>query len=247
MIKFRSEAELCARFLSAIDHDKWTAYPETAGWDILLARKFDGFQIGIEAKLRLNATVIEQAIESGSHATERGPDARAIICPPYGAAGFETICRYIGVVVIRVREPDPLVDRRWASPFQPDLPNDREYAWDEWPEWCPRKRCELPAYVPDVQAGVKAPIRLTQWKIKAIKLCIILERNGYVTRDDFKHLKLDHRLWISVGKGWLIAKDGRYIAAPGLPALKKQHPRNWVEIEADAAQWMPAANVPTLL
>ena len=59
---FASEADLCAAFLA------WAArtapgvacYAEWAGWDILLVYP-EGFQLGIQAKLRLNAEVIGQA------------------------------------------------------------------------------------------------------------------------------------------------------------------------------------------
>ena len=54
---FAKESDLCAAFLASLP-EGWTAYPETAGFDILLGREVDGFQIGIQAKLRLNAKVI---------------------------------------------------------------------------------------------------------------------------------------------------------------------------------------------
>ena len=61
---FRSEADLCAAFLAALEREhakKWMAYAETAGWDILLVRLKDGFQIGIQAKLALNDLCHHQA------------------------------------------------------------------------------------------------------------------------------------------------------------------------------------------
>ena len=57
---FKTETELCNGFISCLPQD-WTAYAETAGWDILLANK-DGTQIGVQAKLRFNMAVLEQAI-----------------------------------------------------------------------------------------------------------------------------------------------------------------------------------------
>lgn len=74
---FATEAELCARFIAAIGAD-WTAYAETEGWDILLVRKADGFQIGIEAKLKFNLDVVTQALETNTYAVvSPGPDCRA--------------------------------------------------------------------------------------------------------------------------------------------------------------------------
>ncbi|TIU81425.1 MAG: hypothetical protein E5W01_20510, partial [Mesorhizobium sp.] len=59
---FESEAALCAAFIARLPKD-WTAYPETAGFDILLVRGADGAQIGVEAKMTLNAKVLMQAVE----------------------------------------------------------------------------------------------------------------------------------------------------------------------------------------
>lgn len=68
--EFAKESDLCAAFIAAvsrpaeryeIERDRWVVYPETADFDILLRREADGAQIGIEAKLRLNAYVVSQA------------------------------------------------------------------------------------------------------------------------------------------------------------------------------------------
>lgn len=63
---FPTEAALCAAFIAAIDKRAWTPYAETAGWDILLVRKVDGFQIGVQAKLVFNLDVVNQAIDRKS-------------------------------------------------------------------------------------------------------------------------------------------------------------------------------------
>jgi hypothetical protein len=80
--QYATEAELCAALIKH-NSEKWTAYPETSGFDILMVRKADGFQIGVEAKLSLNAKVILQAIEPPGHwwANESGPDCRAVLVP----------------------------------------------------------------------------------------------------------------------------------------------------------------------
>ncbi len=70
---FATEADLCAAFLAEVPNT-WTAWKEHAGWDILLVRKADGFQIGIEAKLKCNATVLQQALKSTApSASKRRP------------------------------------------------------------------------------------------------------------------------------------------------------------------------------
>ena len=236
---FATEADLCARFLSAIP-EEWTAYPEWGGWDILLVRKEDGFQVGIEAKLHLNAKVLTQALEEyGSwHAGSPGPDCRAILVPE-SEHGYGVIAAYIGITVIRVYG----VEKRYGrgNVFYPDLPNNlRGHGGtsESWHEWLPLKRHKLPDYVPDVVAGAPAPLRLTDWKIKAIKIAITLETRGFVTRADFKHLSIDHRRWLPSGTGWLSIEDGRYVKGPHFPNLRAQHPVVYEQIVADVEKWM---------
>jgi len=100
---FATEADLCARFIAAIGPD-WVSYPETCNWDILLVRKADGFQIGIQAKLKLNTDVINQALEEYGvwDADRMAPDCRAVLVPADQGGGFGRICKYIGLTIIRV-------------------------------------------------------------------------------------------------------------------------------------------------
>lgn len=238
---FATEVELCAAFLSALPKG-WTAYAETAGFDLLLVRDVDGFQIGIEAKLKCNATVLQQSLEDHGRysVASPGPDCRAILVPD-GEGTLKPLADYLGITVIQMRMPCG-----WSGPaFLPGLPTDDQVWADYWHEWLPAKRCPLPAYVPDVPAGAPAPVQLTDWKIKALKLVILAEVRGHVTRADFKFLGLDHRRWITPD-GWLRATDRRgwYVAHGSPPtALKKQHPRVYEQIKADAETWMPKVGV----
>ena len=101
--KFATEAELCAAFIAALPKE-WTAYPETGGFDILLSRNADGFQIGVEAKLRLNAKVICQAAEEVgySYVDRPGPDCRAVLIPDGVSLDLAGLCPLIGITVIRM-------------------------------------------------------------------------------------------------------------------------------------------------
>lgn len=234
---FASEAEMCAAFVSCLS-DGWVAYPETAGWDILLVRPADGFQIGVEAKLRLNAKVFAQALE-GSWPEMSGPDCRAVLVPMGESGAFGEIAAYIGLTIIGMRRREHY-DRPHHA-FHPELPKPQNrygYVNNNWREMLPVKRCRLPDYVPDVCAGHSAPVQLTHWKIQAIKIGIILETRGFVTRADFKALGLDHRRWTSA---WLdIDPSGRgWIAGPYTPNFRIQHPTNYEQIKADADKWMP--------
>ncbi len=92
----------------------------------------------------------------------------------------------------------------WSGPiFLPSLPREPDqYSNHLWHEWLPTKRHALLEYVPDVPAGAPAPLQLTAWKIQAMKLVILASTQGYVTREDFKHLRIDHRMWVGAN-GWL--------------------------------------------
>lgn len=57
------ETDLVADFAAFAQRSGWVAYPETGEWDLLIVRPEDGFQIGIEAKLSLNAIVLAQVLE----------------------------------------------------------------------------------------------------------------------------------------------------------------------------------------
>lgn len=237
---FATEAALCAAFIAEIG-PAWTAYAETAGWDVLLVRN-DGFQIGVQAKLRLNAHVISQALEDyGSWSADKpGPDCRAVLVPENETGDFQTIASYIGVVVIRMGVPGSRYRPAWERKhYTPLLPGElRESGDTTWHEWAPAKRHKLPEYVPDVPAGTPSPRLLSQWKIKAIKVAITVERRGYITRADFRHLSFDHRQLLGPGLGWLTPGDGGFVRSTLMPDLKKQYPRAYDQIAADADKWM---------
>lgn len=237
---FKSEADLCAAFIGALPKE-WTAYPETAGFDILLSRNEDGFQIGVEAKLKLNAVVLSQALEDyGWQWREAGPDCRAVLVP-YGAAvaGISGIVPHLALTVISMRSYELGCYGPAFSPYLPSI-NDRYSCYEEgWHELCPTERCILPEYVPDVTAGASAPVQLTRWKIAAIKIAIILERRGYVTRADFRAIRIDPRRWID--GAWLLPGRQGFTVGPSCPAFKAQHPTVYAQIEADAEKWMPVS------
>lgn len=247
---FATEAELVAAFCGCIDPakwernpaaaPKWIQYHETAGWDLLLAHPETGEQIGIEAKLTLNAKVLEQALP-GRWADDFGPDYRAVLVPEAGLQNhLSRLARHLGIVILVVRSDV----KGWANApiwsrhdFYPGLPTDRWNARD-WPNWLPAQRCKLPDYIPDVTGGHSAPVALTDWKIKAIKLLQLLERRGSVTRRDMKALGISPSRWTDAYHGFLTpGPDGGYVRCGRTPDLKAQHPTNWSQIEADYETW----------
>lgn len=235
--KYTREADLCADFISEVEkRGDWQAYPETQGFDILLAHKEKGIQIGVEAKLRPNLKVITQALPHWLDQGDTGPDFRAVLVP-ISDSDFARICGALGIVVLEFRRARI---GTYNSPIR-DLPRlDGPYSdlqIRHWHDWCPSKRLKLPDYVPDVQAGSSAPVQLSEWKVKAIKLQIILQERP-VTRADFKALRLSPTRWLDPCTGWLVKGGGGFVPGPGMPDLRAQHPKNFAEIEADKAKWM---------
>lgn len=256
---FQSEAELCSTFISQLPKG-WTAYPETAGFDIVVVRDADGVQIGVEAKLSLNAKVLLQAIEGfGYWSQGRGPDFRAALVP-YGRAGAEmsALARHLQITVIEMKSKEAyqalrntgygnfrFVDRH-VKKFDPELPDLRQNSWQEvWLDQMPLERLDLPAYVPDVAAGASGPSQLSEWKIKAIKIAVILEKRGFVTISDFIALRIHRQRWLQ--NRWLDLRvvdgkvaRGHYIRGRYLMDLRAAHPVNFGQIEADYEKWKPA-------
>lgn len=241
---FKTEADLCKAFLSRIGDD-WTAYPETGGFDILLSRKDDGTQVGIEAKLALNAKVVSQILPAYRFENQ-GPEYRAVLVPEGTGHDLSAVCDYLGITIIRVGTHKiwHRMEEREVVMFGPalPLPGKSDWEYDKWHEWMPVKRIELPEYVPDVAAGKSAPVALTSWKIKAIKLAVLLETRP-VTRSDFAALKISPSRWTDPGTGWLERSPGGYRPGRRMPDLKAQHPTNYEQIKADAPKWMAEAKL----
>lgn len=237
---YTKETELCKKFIDSVKED-WTCYPETGGFDILLVRKEDGFQIGVEAKLVLNAKAIVQVAERVGHyyTDSPGPDCRAILVPERSGITLEGVCELLGITVIRMYEPHAGLGYRASSPFRPSLPDGHDWNDGHWYEFCPSERMSLPDYVPDVKAGASSPMSLTPWKVKAIKIEITLQKRGFVTRKDFKYFRISMSLWTTpAGNGWLVKNgDGGWVAGRSRPDFKKQHPVNYKQIEKDYDKW----------
>ena len=244
--EFSKEADLCAAFISILPKG-WTAYSETAGFDILLVRDADQMQVGIEAKLALNVKVLTQILPEYSawRAGETGPHYRAVLVPDNKSQnGLSVVCSRLGITVISLKNEE---GQRWENGriepyhkkvFSPDLPKFGGHYYENtaWHEWCPDQPCSLPQYVPDVIAGNAAPVALTDWKIRAIQMAILLEARP-VRRSDFKILKLSPSRWLDPHNGWLKPTPRGYVAGHMMPDFKHQHPVNYEQIKSDIATW----------
>jgi hypothetical protein len=234
--QFRSEAELCSAFIHWAEGQGWTPYAETAGWDILLSRA-DGEQLGIQAKLHFNACLLRQVLPGRYEADYKmaGPDRRAILLPKFDRE-VDDVCDGIGVGYFW-----PLADRRARLPgnLRSCIPVSSGFAPDleagGGPDWWAAKRVDLPAYIPDVQAGAPSPVTLTEWKQKALRVCALLELKGKLTSKQIRSAGVDPRNWIHPTHGWLIPcveAPGYYARGPKLRFIQ-QHPVVYRQILAE--------------
>jgi hypothetical protein len=236
------ECDLCADFLVWVKKEseragapRWTAYAETAGWDILLVAG-DGTQIGVQAKLKANLKVLAQSVpESWESWHDRGPDYRAVLVPDSDSS-YEAICGALGLMVIRPCRGDS------RTSFSPGL--GLEHWNGGWHYWSPRQRCEVPEFVPDVTAGASAPVQLTKWKIAALRIVATLEVRGFVTRADFKEHRIDCRRWTGPG-GWLVPAGlpGQFMRGPGLD-FDRQHPTVYAQVLEGVRKALVAVDTP---
>lgn len=236
---FPTEAALCATFIHDMNGvDGWTCYPETAGFDVLAAHT-GGRQIGVEAKLALNAKVADQILPNDYAARyeREGPDHRVVIVPCLtdASAGIAKMLRMLGVAVWVPR----LTDRR--DGYVPEFDVDRELRFDAIAaeadprfhgiaigytlfDWNPATRCQLPDMVPDVPAGVPAPVRMTPWKAGALRVLALLKLHGRITAKDIAAQGISPSMWT---QGWLARapERGFWLACDKTPwRLGEQHP-----------------------
>jgi hypothetical protein len=228
-------AAFCVQLEKSLRKNPWTFYHETAGFDLLLANKENGIQVGLEAKLSLNVKVLSQALPSHEHWQPTGPDYRGVLVP----AGkiqhdISGIAMRLGLGVIGLDYQPKYSSRTFHMPDE-----DNEWSASAWFPWLPVERCKLPDYIPDVEGGKPSPVSLTLWKIKAIKLMLILERRGFVTRKDMQALGISPTAWTQRG-GYLMPGLHGYVRHEKTPDFKKQHPTNWTQIETDFETWVPS-------
>ncbi|HFT1758729.1 TPA: hypothetical protein R6C92_003642 [Pseudomonas aeruginosa] len=230
-----SEAELCAAFIDEFNRvPGWTCYPETAGFDILVVHE-EGRQIGVEAKLQLNAKVADQILPQ--HWQDRygapGPDHRMVIVGRITEAS-QGIARLLEMCGIAVLAPSR-GHRRRDGKFV-DFPEFHLRHWlqhlsgPQLFDWNPAERCHVPIVVPDVPAGVPAPLRLTEWKEGALKVIATLRRQGFITTKQIAECGVSATNWT---RSWLDkgAERGTWVESARMPAFDQQHPEAYAKLQ----------------
>lgn len=208
---YKLESELCNVLIQHARDNGWKVYPETSGFDILLAK--NGIQIGVQAKLKDNLEVLAQAIDWNNkysdyrYATAE-PDIRAVLVPT-ASRDFYKIASALGIYIIKgatLKWDHYRGTCEWVGEI------DRQTSLDKYNRKYltnPKKKCWTPDIEIDVPAGVKSPKQVTPWKVNSVRLCFLLRERGYLTSKDFKEVRVAISLWKDK---WLVnsgEKDGK--------------------------------------
>lgn len=206
---YKLESELCDILIKHAKQNGWRIFPETSGWDILLVKDI---QIGIQAKLKDNIDVLSQAIEGKQSINinakwiNAAPHIRAVLVPR-ASREFRNVATGLGILVVEglISRRDISGKKYWAKEIKGlDKFDKRHLTY-------PSKLCWIPDIEINVPAGVKSPRSITEWKVKAVKLCLKLNKKGYLTSKDFQDEKMSITIWKIK---WLLAsdkKDGKLI------------------------------------
>lgn len=197
-----SEKELCDVFIKCAKENGWKVYPETSGFDILIVKDI---QIGIQAKLKSNVEVLAQVIygqqqPSNIHYKYKNPSPhiRAVLVP-HASSEFKQVANALNIFVIEgailTCDIETMTPYYAKNIINIDGYNKKHLI-------IPDKLCWVPEIEFDTPAGVKSPKSITEWKIKAVKICLLLHERGFITQQDFKDAKLSITLWHK--KKWLI-------------------------------------------
>jgi hypothetical protein len=206
--KTRSESELCGLFAAKARACGFKVYSETGNFDMLLVageecRGFKpGDQVGVQAKLYPNVAVLAQSLPRA--ASEPSPNYYMVLVPKADVL-FRRVARALKITVVQGYEL--LEEPHW------------NFAHKLWHRFDSGKPCWVPdVEVVDLPAGVRSPRTLNTWKVKAVKLCLHGEKQGYLTAHDFKEFGvsmsrwLDHE-WITIGALVLVGRRWRYYYA----------------------------------
>lgn len=243
---FKTESDLCALFIREFSTlDCWTCYPEAGGFDVLVVHE-DGRQIGVEAKLVLNAKVADQILPArgGDYHQAPGPDYRLVIVSKISDsnAGIAKMLEMMGVLVL--------------CPYTHSTPADYTFGLEHVLleakghvasytskylfDWNPAERCQVPLVVGDLPAGVPAPRRLTPWKESALRVVALMRRQGTITSKQIADHGIGTGYWTQPygeRKAWLAKGPvrGQWVETEHMPPFDKQHPEAYAQVLQELA------------
>lgn len=232
------EADLCQLFIRDFKRfTSWTCYPEAGGFDILAVHQ-DGRQIGIQAKLKLNAKVAQQVLPHPRDDFDGrpGPDYRLVIVASLTEASTG-ISRMLGMLGVRVLVPRLAKLSMFGEEFTfgemyellEGIGKASSYGHPYLHDWNPEVRCAVPSVHQELPSGVPSPVQITPWKESAIRLVALMRMQGYIKAKQIADFGLGVSTWTQpIGKkqAWLKkgAVRGTWVETEHMPALDKQHP-----------------------
>ncbi|CAD0264245.1 conserved hypothetical protein [Pseudomonas veronii] len=244
------ESELCELFIREFGKiEGWTCYPEAAGFDVLVVHQ-DGRQIGVEAKLSLNAKVADQILPNygDDYYGRPGPDHRLVIVSKItdASAGIAKMLHRLGVKVLSPRQTWERTGYEHTFDLKHSLLADETgntfFGRERLFDWSPVERCYVPAIVSDLPAGVPSPVRLTPWKEAAVKLVALMRSQGFITVKQIAAHGMGSTSWTQPAgskPAWLAkgTSRGQWVETEHMPPFDKQHPDLYaIAVEALVAE-----------
>lgn len=234
---FAKESELCDLLMREFNAvDGWVCYPEACGFDVLVVNR-DGRQIGVQAKLSLNAKVADQILPGhGDDLYGRpGPDHRLVVVAKItnASAGIAKMLNRLGVKVLAPRESWQRTGYEHTLDIDFHLLKHERAAHgtvEKMFDWFPAERCKPPAIVTQLPAGVPSPVMLTPWKECALRVVALMRLQGYVTVRQIAKLGIGTSAWTQPAStekpAWLAMgnRRGEWVETEHMPAFDKQHP-----------------------
>lgn len=235
-VALEKEADLCELFIAQFGAlPGWTCYPEAGGFDVLAVHD-DGRQIGVEAKMALNAKVADQVLpsERADYNEAPGPDYRMVIVTKItpASAGIAKMLNMLGVAVLLPQLTRTAEGDRYCFHFGNVLEakgQQTSYGRQYLHDWNPPARCHVPALVQNLPAGVPSPVRFTPCKEKALQIIALMRSQGFVTAKQIAAHGHAVSRWTQpdgMKHPWLSksAVRGQWVETEHMPAFDKQHP-----------------------
>jgi hypothetical protein len=208
---YKDENEMMEAFGAHARAEGWLVFPETSGFDMLLVATDrvhalgvqPGDQVGVEGKRACNMRVLVQAMPKNTGA---GPHYHLVVVPRLDP-DFAELARTVGIMAVAA------ANRDWGRSRGLWVKSDFRFDLKIFPTFY-RQYYEEPCWHPEVEiwvpSGVASPKTISPWKVKAVRLCMVARRQGFLTSDDFRQHSISMGVWRT--RRWLIPtgeKKGR--------------------------------------